>query len=92
MWYILIYINCPGGVKIMEGTAKIFKNGRSQAVRLPKAFRLKGDEVKITKEGDRIILEPLERNEWPEGFWDIFNADPDFTVPEPLPSKEFSFD
>ena len=41
-------------------TAKIFQNGRSQAVRLPKAFRLDGTEVKISREGNRIILEPLE--------------------------------
>ncbi|MFZ1389842.1 MAG: type II toxin-antitoxin system VapB family antitoxin [Thiolinea sp.] len=41
-------------------TAKIFQNGRSQAIRLPKAFRLSGTEVKISREGNRIILEPLE--------------------------------
>ncbi|HPY40998.1 MAG TPA: type II toxin-antitoxin system VapB family antitoxin [Thiolinea sp.] len=41
-------------------TAKIFQNGRSQAIRLPKAFRLNGTEVKISREGNRIILEPLE--------------------------------
>jgi antitoxin VapB len=40
--------------------AKIFKHGRSQAVRLPKEFRFAGDEVRITKVGDRVILEPLE--------------------------------
>jgi len=45
----------------MESTAKIFKNGRSQAVRLPKEFRLKGAEVKIRKEGERVILEPIEK-------------------------------
>lgn len=76
----------------MESIAKIFKNGRSQAVRLPKAFRLKGNEVKITKKGEKIILEPLERSEWPDGFWDIFTNDPDFIVPEPLPSEKFSLD
>jgi antitoxin VapB len=43
----------------MSATAKIFKHGRSQAVRLPKAFRLPGDEVRVTKVGDRVILEPL---------------------------------
>ena len=52
----------------MELIAKIFKNGRSQAVRIPKAFRFKGNEVKISKEGDKVILEPLERSKWPEGF------------------------
>jgi antitoxin VapB len=41
-------------------TAKIFQNGRSQAVRLPKAFRMEGKEVKISKQGNKIILEPIE--------------------------------
>lgn len=39
-------------------TAKLFKNGRSQAVRLPKAFRFEGDEVFIKKAGDAVILIP----------------------------------
>lgn len=43
----------------MPATAKLFKHGRSQAVRLPKEFRLPGDEVRVTKVGDRVILEPL---------------------------------
>lgn len=41
-------------------TAKLFKNGQSQAVRLPKEFRLQGKEVKISKQGNKIILEPIE--------------------------------
>jgi len=44
----------------MTVTAKLFTHGRSQAVRLPKAFRFEGREVRITKVGDRVILEPLE--------------------------------
>jgi len=40
----------------MESIAKIFQNGRSQAVRIPKEFRFKGNEVKITKIGDKVIL------------------------------------
>ena len=40
-------------------TAKLFQTGRSQAVRLPKAFRMSGKEVKIHREGNKIILEPL---------------------------------
>jgi antitoxin VapB len=43
----------------MMETAKLFQTGRSQAVRLPKAFRMPGTEVKIRKEGNSIILEPL---------------------------------
>jgi len=76
----------------MESIAKVFENGRSQAVRLPKAFRFKGKEVKIRKEGDKVILEPLERDHWPEGFWDDFTLDQDFNIPVPLPSREFSLD
>jgi antitoxin VapB len=41
-------------------TAKLFRNGSSQAVRLPKAFRIPGNEVKIFKNGNQIILEPIE--------------------------------
>ena len=51
-------------------TAKLFQNGRSQAVRLPKEFRMPGDEVRIRREGDAIILEPLVRKVWPRGYWE----------------------
>lgn len=76
----------------MESTAKLFKNGQSQAVRLPKAFRFEGSEVKIRKEGNKVILEPLDRSQWPKGFWALFEPDPNFPTPEALPSKEFSLD
>ena len=39
-------------------TAKIFKHGGSQAIRLPKEFRFAGDEVFILKRGDDVILRP----------------------------------
>jgi len=41
------------------GIAKIFKHGRSQAVRLPAAFRLPGDRVRVRRVGKGVILEPL---------------------------------
>ena len=44
------------------GTAKLFKHGRSQAVRLPKAFRLPGTEVRVRRVGRGVLLEPMERN------------------------------
>jgi antitoxin VapB len=43
----------------MSATAKIFTHGRSQAVRLPKQFRFEGSEVRVTKVGSRVILEPM---------------------------------
>jgi virulence-associated protein VagC len=51
-------------------TGKLFKNGRSQAVRLPKAFRFLGDEVAIRREGEAVILEPIKRKAWPRGYWE----------------------
>ena len=39
----------------MAATAKIFMHGRSQAVRLPKEFRLPGKEVRVSKVGDKVI-------------------------------------
>ena len=43
-------------------TAKLFQNGRSQAVRLPKEFRFEGlTQVRIERDGDRVILSPPHR-------------------------------
>ena len=46
--------------------AKLFENGRSQAVRLPKEYRFNGDEVAINKVGDIVILMP-KKSKW-SGF------------------------
>lgn len=40
--------------------AKIFWSGRSQAVRLPKDYRFQGDEVRIRRHGNAVILEPVD--------------------------------
>lgn len=45
-------------------TAKLFKNGQSQAVRLPKEFRFEGDKVLIKKQGENVILMPIEKPWW----------------------------
>ncbi|MEI5664741.1 AbrB/MazE/SpoVT family DNA-binding domain-containing protein [Bosea sp. CCNWLW174] len=39
--------------------AKLFMHGRSQAVRLPKEFRFEGSEVRVSRVGDKVILEPI---------------------------------
>jgi antitoxin VapB len=43
-------------------TAKLFKHGRSQAVRLPKEFRLPGKEVRVRRIGRGVLLEPVEHD------------------------------
>jgi antitoxin VapB len=41
------------------GIAKLFRNGRSQAVRLPQEFRFEGDRVRIRRLGQGVLLEPM---------------------------------
>jgi antitoxin VapB len=57
----------------MDYRAKVFRNGGSQAVRLPKECRFEDQaEVVVKKEGRRVILEPLD--EWPPDFLDCLGA------------------
>ena len=47
-------------------TAKLFQNGRSQAVRLPKEYQFSGDDVFIKKHGNAVLLIPHEK------AWEVF--------------------
>jgi len=44
------------------GTARVFRSGNSQAVRLPKQFRFKGKEVEIFRRGSEVVLREKENN------------------------------
>ena len=44
--------------------AKLFMNGRSQAVRLPKEFRFEGAEVEVRRDGDSVVLSPVHDDAW----------------------------
>jgi antitoxin VapB len=50
-------------------TAKLFWNGRSQAVRLPKEFRFEGEEVRIRRQGKAVVLEPIARDHADDWAW-----------------------
>jgi antitoxin VapB len=50
-------------------TAKLFMHGRSQAVRLPKAYRMPGTEVRVRRDGDKVILEPVEAPKFDFATW-----------------------
>lgn len=56
-------------------TASVFWTGRSQAVRLPKEFRFDSDKVLVHREGNTVILEPVD--EWPEDYAESFAGIPD---------------
>lgn len=44
-----------------ERHVRLFRNGRNQAVRIPRDFELEGDEAILRKEGDRLIIEPIRK-------------------------------
>lgn len=60
-------------------TAKLFENGRSQAVRLPKEYRFEGNEVAVNKIGDVVILMPKD-DKW-SGFLDSLDIFTDDFMP-----------
>lgn len=72
----------------MAQRAKLFKNGESQAVRLPEDFRFEGEEeVRIYRQGDKVILEPLKRS-WSRKFLELAGSAPDFPYPEEPPPAD----
>lgn len=63
-------------------TTKLFKNGQSQAVRIPKQFQFVGtDEVMIRRQGNAVIITP-KRKSW-ASFADVDQADANFMVSRP---------
>lgn len=72
----------------MADHAKLFMNGGSQAVRLPKSYRFEGqDEVVISRDGRRVILEPCSPT-WGAAFLALEGAARDFPYPDDLPPVE----
>jgi antitoxin VapB len=72
--------------------AKLFTHGGSQAVRLPKAFRFEGKEVSIRREGDTVVLSPVNRN-W-AAVWDEIDrlrGDGEIVAPEDPPPDDVRF-
>ena len=44
-----------------ERHVRLFRNGRNQAIRIPREFELEGDEAIVRKDGDRLIVEPVRK-------------------------------
>jgi len=44
-----------------ERLVRLFRNGRNQALRIPREFEMEGDEAVIHREGDRLIIEPVRK-------------------------------
>ena len=77
----------------MTVMAKVFQNCRSQAIRIPKEFRVDTDEVYIDKIGDTLIVRPKNENKWDAFFEALESEDTrDFMVHReqlPLQQREF---
>jgi antitoxin VapB len=68
-------------------TAKLFQNGQSQAVRLPKEFRFEGEEVFIKKVGNATVLLPIQ-NPWQPLFDSLNKFSPDFMEDREQPTQQ----
>lgn len=64
----------------VEFRAKVFKNGRSRAVRIPVGIDLPGDEVVFRQEGGQVVIEPVEQARSSLAEW--------FATLEPLPPDD----
>ena len=73
--------------------AKVFQSGNSQAVRLPKEFRIASGEVEIFRRGGDIVLRE-KRKTLAEALAELppLPDDVDFEIPEELPQQERNFD
>ncbi len=75
-------------------TAKLFVNGRSQAVRLPKAFRFDGNEVYIKRALGGVLLIPKDGTLWDTWEHNLMKYDEPFMVKrnQPKPQKRAGID
>ena len=73
--------------RVVKVRARLFANGDSQAVRLPKEFCFRGAEVFVHRDGDAVTLEPAPVATWPDGHWtriDKLRRGLRITMPAPL--------
>lgn len=68
-----------------ERHVRLFKNGRNQAVRIPREFELPGHDAIMRKEGDRLIIEPTPPRSLLNVLADLEEIDEQFPVIEELP-------
>ena len=69
-------------------TAKLFVNGRSQAVRLPKAFRFEGKEVYIKRVAEGVLLIPKDRSLWDIWEQNLIKYDEPFMTDRNQPENQ----
>jgi len=71
-----------------ERHVRLFKNGRNQALRIPRDFELPGDEAIIRKEGNRLIVEPVAHPSLLAVLSSLEPLDEDFPEIEDMPPED----
>ncbi|MBI2900881.1 MAG: AbrB/MazE/SpoVT family DNA-binding domain-containing protein [Planctomycetes bacterium] len=63
--------------------ARVFRSGNSQAVRLPREVRFPAEirEVRVTRDGARLILDPVAPERFDASFWAVLGSMPEFRRP-----------
>jgi antitoxin VapB len=69
-----------------ERYVKLFRNGRNQAVRIPREFELPGDDAILRKEGQRLVIEPVPPKSLLAVLESLPTLDEDFVAVEDLPA------
>ena len=78
---------CP----MIERHVKLFKNGRNQAVRIPRELELPGEEAIIRKDGQRLIIEPAPPKSLLAVLAALPTLDEEFPLIEDLPTEPVDF-
>lgn len=72
----------PRTINPLPREAKLFRNNKSQAIRIPADFELPGDRVLIHRDGEKLIIEPLRRKNLLEVLADLTPLEPEDQFPD----------
>lgn len=71
-----------------ERLVRLFRNGRNQAVRIPRQFELPGEDAIMRKEGERLVIEPVPKKSLLEVLASLSPLDDDFPPMDELPLED----
>jgi antitoxin VapB len=85
-WHMLGHM--PDDATGAQRRVRLFRNGRNQAVRIPREFELPGDEAIMRREGDRLVLEPAQPTSLLAVLASLEPLDEELPAVEDLPPEE----
>jgi antitoxin VapB len=86
---MLWHMSCAGDLDMLdERPVSLFRNGRNQAVRIPREFELEGSQALMRKEGDSLVITPIKANRLLVMLAGWEPLEEDFPEVEDLPAQE----